>query len=285
MMRIRAVVAALVVAALVLSASTAVAKSVVFDQGNFIPDERRQRIEAELLDYESRSGNQIFVEIYETAEAAKARVNFNTAVAWIGIGADEDWVGVTVGSSIVPAVSPEGIAAIVAAGEEVLENGDEGDVGDAVEAMVLELRRQLGDDVDEAPDETTFTGADRLPDADDRAPVSDTPALDPAPVEEAAVAAAEESDVDHLGLFALGAAGVLLLIAIAARLTGAAERDVCPVCKSTLSFSAGEKRCGACGFRTVRARTGDTFFGSAAPAADGFGIAGGKPSGGASGSW
>lgn len=283
--RLPVVVAAVAMATLALSAVAASAKSLVFDQGNFIGDERRQRIEADLIDYEQRSGNQIFVEIYETAEAAQARVNFNTAVAWIGIGADEDWVGVTVGTSIVPALPADRVEVVVAAGESILEGDGENDIADAVEAMVVELRRQLGDDVDVTADDTRLTGADRLPEMAEPASVADAPAFDPAPAETAAVVAADESDADRLGLFALGAAGLLLLVALAARFTGAGDRDVCPVCRSTLSFSAGEKRCGGCGFRMVRARGGDTFFGSAAPAAHGFGTAGGKAAGGASGSW
>ncbi len=96
---------------------------------------------------------------------------------------------------------------------------------------------------------------------DGRPPV-DTPVLDPSPTQ----AGVGASDADRVGGLALGAVALLLLVAIASRRLGSTGSDICPVCASTLSFSGGESRCGRCGFRRLKGRHGETYFGQAAPA-------------------
>lgn len=99
----------------------------------------------------------------------------------------------------------------------------------------------------------------------DAKPPVDSPAFDHSPERAGNRASVVEGDADRLGALTLGAAAVLVLVALAARLAGGQGGDSCPVCRATLSFSGGQVRCPACGFRRLRGRGGETFFGAAAP--------------------
>lgn len=97
-------------------------------------------------------------------------------------------------------------------------------------------------------------------------PPVDSPAFDNSPEHSGNRASVVEGDADRVGGLTLAAAAVLVLVALAARLAGGQGGDSCPVCRATLSLSGGQVRCPACGFRRLRGRGGETFFGAAAPA-------------------
>ena len=285
----RCLIAALVATRLLVGAAPAAAASALVDEAEVFSPARARVLTARLAEYEERSGNPFVVSIHRTAEDAKQQMGDGDVLLVVGL--DEDFVRLTTAGSIGLVLAPPAVDAALADGRRLL---DEGDVETAIEEMVVDVRAALGDDVLEGTDEAPPLrsgppGSDPVP--EERLSPADTPALDAPLLQTSGVAPVDESDADRLGAFALGAVGLLLLIALGARRASGAGGDMCPLCKSTLSFSGGQVRCGGCGFQRLRGRRGEGFFGSAAPRAidyrlpEAIGEAPPAPLGGASAWW
>lgn len=175
----RLVVAALALVPLVGSSAAHAAdfprfSSPVVDAAEVVPVQIEERVNAALLDYQERSGNQLAVAVVETTGRQSIEdYAIDLAREW-GVGSEEGDDGVV----LVIAVTDREVRIEVGQGlegdltdlesgriirEHLLPRLRSGDYGGAIEAGTVELRRALGDDVDAAPPASGQPGAEPAP--------------------------------------------------------------------------------------------------------------------------
>jgi uncharacterized protein len=286
----------LVVAALVLLAAPAQAKVVfpprpagyVADITGRLKPDTVSRLDADLAQYESRSGNEIGVAVihstfsndisdYSTElfnQWAVGQAGRNNGVLLV-IAVDDRRLRLEVGSGLSGVLSDDAAQSIV--DREVVPRLKAGDLDGGVEAGVLGARRALGDDTS-TPDSYGPGTALEV-----RKPIAvgspDSP-FDSGPVEVTRYRTRGPDVSDFLSLLVAAGIGLTVVAGVARSLTGFGGGDRCPNCSSLLShrgfggpggYRGWSHQCSGCGFQQQTATGGvwgamSSLFGSGAAA-------------------
>lgn len=280
-----------VVVALALAAAPAQAKVVfpprpagyVADITGRLKPDTASRLDADLAQYEARSGNEIGVAVINTTfgvdiaqystdlfnQWAVGQAGQNNGVLLV-IAVDDRRLRMEVGSGLTSALSDQAAQSIV--DREIVPRLKAGDIDGGIEAGVLGARRALGDDTS-TPDSS---GSGRAEAVDGKPSEVGSP---DSPLYEQPVAAERRSPLDEpnfFGLLVAAGLGVTAFAAISRSLAGRFGDDRCPQCRQVLSSrgfgGAGgdrswQQRCAGCGFEQQAATGGvwgamSTLFGS-----------------------